>query len=139
MKHSVPPGVVAERRERLLALERELVQKYQQTLVGMDLDVMVETPDPDTPGRVRGTSCRYAPVVFEGYAPALVGRRVPVRAERVADGLVFGSPLPAQGLEPASLPGGSRLSRHVWRMPLPQISETSWSETLAPGGETLLH
>src|SRR5262249_40933221 len=84
----VPPAVVAERRRRLLELERELADAYHRSLVGRRLDVLVEGAV--RPGVVRGTSCRYAPVVFEAHAPALVGRRVPVRAVGVADGVVIG-------------------------------------------------
>ncbi len=92
----VPPAVVAERRRRLLALERELRDDYQASLMGRSLDVLVEGADPDRPGHVRGTSCRYAPVSFPGHAPALVGKRVPVRARSLHRGLVVGEPEPGR-------------------------------------------
>jgi len=60
--------------------------------VGRTLDVLVEGADPNRPGHVIGTSCRYAPVSFPAHAAALIGRRVPVRAERPADGLILGRP-----------------------------------------------
>jgi threonylcarbamoyladenosine tRNA methylthiotransferase MtaB len=88
----VAPGVVAERRRQALQLERELADAYFRRLVGRRLDVLVEGEAPGRPGFVVGTSCRYAPVAFPGYAPALLGRRVPVIAEGVAGGLVMGRP-----------------------------------------------
>jgi threonylcarbamoyladenosine tRNA methylthiotransferase MtaB len=91
---AVPPGVVAERRRRLLNLEGELAAAYFRRLVGRRLDVLVEGADPQRPGHVRGTSCRYAPVTFAGHAPALLARRVPVRAAGVADGILLGRPEP---------------------------------------------
>jgi threonylcarbamoyladenosine tRNA methylthiotransferase MtaB len=120
---AVAPAVVAERRERLLALEREMAQAYFRSLIGLTLDVMVEGADPAGPGHVRGTSCRYAPVIFAGYAPALTGRRFPVRAERVGDDGLFGSPLPQPGL-PATVAAGPGLKSLVrGRIPLPQWSD----------------
>src|SRR5262249_6940044 len=55
MAGAVPPAVVAERRRRLLDLEREQGKVYLRSLVGLTLDVMVEGPDPQRPGHVRGT------------------------------------------------------------------------------------
>jgi threonylcarbamoyladenosine tRNA methylthiotransferase MtaB len=89
---SVPPAVVAERRARLLAIERELAEAYCRSLVGRRLDVLVEGADPKRPGFVRGTACRYVPVLCRGHAPALVRRRIPVRAVGVSEGIVRGEP-----------------------------------------------
>src|SRR5262249_51843028 len=61
----VPPRVKASRRETLRAIERELAGAYHRRLVGRTLDVLVEAGEAP-PGFVRGTSCRYAPVVFRG-------------------------------------------------------------------------
>src|SRR5262249_880547 len=55
----VDPVVVAERRERLRALESQLAAAYCRRLLGRRLDVLVEGPDPRRPGWVRGTSCRH--------------------------------------------------------------------------------
>jgi threonylcarbamoyladenosine tRNA methylthiotransferase MtaB len=93
----VPPPIMAMRRERLLKLEQELAQAYYRRLVGRQLDVLVEGADPERAGYVRGTSCRYAPVTFEGYAPALLGRRVTVRAAAVDAGLILALPEPQPG------------------------------------------
>jgi threonylcarbamoyladenosine tRNA methylthiotransferase MtaB len=100
---SVPPAVKAERRERLLQLEREMADRYYRSLVDMRLDVLVEGADPERPGTVRGTSCRYVPVSFRGHAPALIRRRVPVRVIGVADDALLGEPQPADGLLPLSV------------------------------------
>ncbi len=93
-RESVPPAVVAERRARLLELEREMSDAYGRSLVGRRLDVLVEGADPRRPGFVRGTSCRLVPVVCRGHAPALIRRRIPVRAVAVADGVILGEPEP---------------------------------------------
>jgi hypothetical protein len=85
-------------------LERQLADRYYRSLVGRHLDVLVEGPAPRLPGLVTGTACRYVPVVFEGYMPAVLGRCVPVVAESVADGVLRARPLPAPGLLPN--PGG---------------------------------
>jgi threonylcarbamoyladenosine tRNA methylthiotransferase MtaB len=95
---AVPPPVVAERRERLLELERELTAAYQRSLVGRRLDVLVEGAAPGRPGWVTGTSCRQVAVAFEGHAPALLGRRVPVVVEGMADGRLLARPLPEPGV-----------------------------------------
>lgn len=88
----VPAAVVAERRERLLELERELAEAYYRSLIGRRLDVLVEVAEPDRPGYVRGTSCRYAPVVFAGSIEKLIRRRVTLWAEKLCDGMIFGTP-----------------------------------------------
>jgi threonylcarbamoyladenosine tRNA methylthiotransferase MtaB len=93
----VPPAVKDQRRRRLREIERELSAAYLHRLVGRTLDVLVEGAAAQRPGWVRGTSCRYVPVVFPGHAPALVRRRIPVRAVAVAGGVLLGEPLPAGG------------------------------------------
>src|SRR5579884_2978510 len=89
---NVPPAVVAERRARLLEIERELTEQYCRSLLGRCLDVLVEGADPRRPGFVRGTACRAVPVVCRGHAPALIRRRIPVRAVDVANGVIVGEP-----------------------------------------------
>jgi threonylcarbamoyladenosine tRNA methylthiotransferase MtaB len=89
---AVSPAVVARRREQLRELEREQRRAYHARLVGRTLDVLVEGADPERAGHVRGTSCRYAPVVFRGHAPALLRRRVPVRITDCTDEVLRGEP-----------------------------------------------
>ena len=88
----LPPQTIAERRERLRALERELADQYHKKLIGRRLDVLVEGPEPGRPGYVRGTSCRYVPVAFAGQAPSLVGRRVAVKITEAVQGRLLGEP-----------------------------------------------
>ena len=95
----VPSQVIAARRRRLVQLDCELAEKYHRSLLGRRLDVLVEGPYRRSPRHVIGTSCRYAPVVFEGHLPALLSRRVPVQAVAVAEGVVYAHPEP----EPAGL------------------------------------
>ncbi len=100
----VPPRIVAARRQRLLELESQTMAAYHRRLVGRCLDVLVEGADPQRPGWVRGTSCRYAPVAFPGHAPALLARRVPVCAVDVAAGIVLGHPEPNGEMGRRALP-----------------------------------
>jgi threonylcarbamoyladenosine tRNA methylthiotransferase MtaB len=90
MPDQVPAKVVAERRQRLLDLERQTNESYLRSLIGRPLDVLVEAADPERPDCVMGTSCRYVPVRFPGHLPALLRRRVQVRAEAVNDGIITG-------------------------------------------------
>jgi threonylcarbamoyladenosine tRNA methylthiotransferase MtaB len=155
----VPPAVVAERRQRLLELERVTANGYIRSLIGRRLDVLVEGEAPQRPGFVQGTSCRYVPVVFEGHAPALLGRRVLVEAEGVAGGLVLARPIPEPGLPPdrrtdwQSVPPGpglqpltsvqdlpgTRRSEEIRflgrRVALPQVSPASTSDCAWPRTE----
>jgi threonylcarbamoyladenosine tRNA methylthiotransferase MtaB len=86
----VSPSVVAERRRRLIELEKDLAAAYYRRLQGKCLDVLVEGPDPTHPGHVRGTSCRYVPVSFPGLLPTLLRRRVAVRIIGQDRGLLLG-------------------------------------------------
>ncbi|HTU93309.1 MAG TPA: tRNA (N(6)-L-threonylcarbamoyladenosine(37)-C(2))-methylthiotransferase MtaB [Gemmataceae bacterium] len=88
----VPPAVIAERRARLLEIERDLAEAYSRSLLGRRLDVLVEGADPRRSGFVRGTACRAVTVVCRGHAPSLIRRRIPVRARAVVDGIVLGEP-----------------------------------------------
>jgi threonylcarbamoyladenosine tRNA methylthiotransferase MtaB len=121
LSETVPPALVAERRERLLRLEEELAVAYHRSLIGRRLDVLVEGADPQRPGFLLGTSCRYVPVVFRGHAPALIRRRVPVRALGAADGVILGEPEPADGpsLLTTRPPSAPRPADH--RTPLPLL------------------
>ena len=90
----VPPAIIASRRQRLRELERELATAYYRSLLGRRLEVLVEGEVPERPGFVTGTSCRFAPVVVEGHAPALIRRLVPVRADCVMNGVIEAHPEP---------------------------------------------
>ncbi len=66
MPDQVPPPVKAVRLERLAALETELRDAYYQSLRGMRLRVLIESPIESRPGHMVGTACRYAPVELPG-------------------------------------------------------------------------
>jgi threonylcarbamoyladenosine tRNA methylthiotransferase MtaB len=121
----VPPQVVHERRERIRELERELAEKYCRGLLGQRLDVLVEGEDLRRPGLVTGTSCRYVPVSFRGFAPALVGRLAAVIAEEVRDSVIVGRPLSEGALSKGRLfeddVAAAPLPHRVTRMALPLL------------------
>jgi threonylcarbamoyladenosine tRNA methylthiotransferase MtaB len=112
----VPPQKIAERRQRLLELESQLSAAYYRSLIGRELDVLVEGADPRRPGHVLGTSCRYTPVSFRGSLPALLGHRVPVIARDVLGEKICATPEPET--EPELPTKHFRTDR---RVPLPQI------------------
>lgn len=60
-------GTIREKRmETLERLERELAQQYYQSLVGQDLEVLVEGQLEHRPGWVHGTDRSYVPVELPG-------------------------------------------------------------------------
>lgn len=91
---AVAPAVVAKRRACLRVLEREQADAYARTLVGRTLDVLVESRDEARPGFVCGTACRAVTVAFRGHLPALIRRRVAVRAVGFAGCVVLGEAEP---------------------------------------------
>jgi threonylcarbamoyladenosine tRNA methylthiotransferase MtaB len=119
---NVPPAVVAERRARLLEIERNLTETYCRSLLGRRLDMLVEGADPRRPGFVRGTACRAVTVVCRGHAPGLIRRRVPVRAVAVEDGVVLGEPEVANSQRQSADEEISRLTP-VARLSLPLAEE----------------
>ncbi len=104
MPDRIPSPVVAERRARLSALERELHEAYLRSLIGRRLEVLVESADPERPAWVRGTSCRSVPVCFPGLAEALIRQLVPVRVLAMAGGSLLAHPEPAFHEDRFSLP-----------------------------------
>jgi threonylcarbamoyladenosine tRNA methylthiotransferase MtaB len=68
MSGQIRPDMKAHRCRRLAELETVLRDRYFRQLVGRRLRVLVEGCIADRPGRVLGTSCRYAPVEFSGDA-----------------------------------------------------------------------
>jgi threonylcarbamoyladenosine tRNA methylthiotransferase MtaB len=92
MPGQVPAQVMAERKSRLAALERELRAAYLRQIVGRRLEVLVEGVAPGRTGFVTGTSCRRVPVLFPGR-PEWVRRLVPVWSERMDEDRLYGRPL----------------------------------------------
>ena len=92
LPNAVPSAIMEDRRERLRELESATASAYRRSLLGRRLDVLVEGADPLRAGHAQGTSCRYVPVSFRGHAPALLRKRVPVRATAVEAGVIVGEP-----------------------------------------------
>ncbi|MBI2804052.1 MAG: tRNA (N(6)-L-threonylcarbamoyladenosine(37)-C(2))-methylthiotransferase MtaB [Planctomycetes bacterium] len=90
---AVPPAIMKERCERLRAVERATATAYRESMLGRNLDVLVEGADPRRADHAQGTSCRYVPVSFRGHAPALMRTLVTVRATRVEGDLILGEPV----------------------------------------------
>jgi threonylcarbamoyladenosine tRNA methylthiotransferase MtaB len=86
MPNQITPEVKAERVRQLAELEALLRDRYFSSLQGRDLDVLVESPGDDR-HRVRGTSCRYAPVELPATR-ASIGQMIRVTAGRVAAGVI---------------------------------------------------
>lgn len=66
MPKQVPPEIRKERGRRLASLERTLAERYYRTLLGHDLEVLVESECAEHPGSVRGTDRHYVPVMMPG-------------------------------------------------------------------------
>ena len=71
MTDAIPKKVKTERGKRLAALETDLRVDYHNSLVGMDLQVLVEGHSDE--GRVTGTSCRYATVELPAFTRSKSG------------------------------------------------------------------
>ena len=77
----VDPKVRKERVRILRELERDLAHEYYRTLVGTELEVLVEQESRDHAGRVQGTDRRYAPVELPGSKED-IGNFVTVHGEQ---------------------------------------------------------
>jgi threonylcarbamoyladenosine tRNA methylthiotransferase MtaB len=78
--NQIKPEVRKERCRILADLERELAEDCYKTLIGSDLEVLVERELRDRPGWVRGTDRRYAPVELPGSSHD-IGTFVSARGE----------------------------------------------------------
>ena len=85
MTGMVEPQEKIERCERLAEIERELRIQYFTSLLGRRLTVLVEGADETMPTGRSGTSCRYAPVEFDGLPTIRAGSLVDVTAARLSD------------------------------------------------------
>ncbi|OUT58171.1 MAG: tRNA (N(6)-L-threonylcarbamoyladenosine(37)-C(2))-methylthiotransferase MtaB [Rhodopirellula sp. TMED11] len=93
MKDQIPGDVKSQRVHRLTELESELRQDYFKSLVGSEVQVLVESSktlvqlgDPEMSGDtlVRGTSCRYAPAEWTAESAVAAQPGDLVRAKVVA-------------------------------------------------------
>jgi threonylcarbamoyladenosine tRNA methylthiotransferase MtaB len=87
MPDPAPKRVKSRRSKRLEAIANELRERYFHSLAGRRLRVLVESPLPHAPGRLIGTSCRYAPVELTGDE-RLCGQLVHVTAGKVVEGRI---------------------------------------------------
>lgn len=78
----VHPDVRKERVHILTELERDLAEEFYQSLVGTDVEVLVEREVADLPGWLRGTDRRYAPVELPGSRDE-IGRFVTARGTSI--------------------------------------------------------
>ncbi|REJ82069.1 MAG: tRNA (N(6)-L-threonylcarbamoyladenosine(37)-C(2))-methylthiotransferase MtaB [Planctomycetota bacterium] len=74
----ISPEVRKSRVRELGELERQLARRYYETLVGREMEVLVERECRDRPGYVSGTDRHYVPVVLPGDRSD-VGRFVSAR------------------------------------------------------------
>jgi threonylcarbamoyladenosine tRNA methylthiotransferase MtaB len=89
MLDQLPKTVKSQRRQQLCKIEADLRRRYFQQLEGTQLRVLVEGTDPDSPTTLVGTSCRYAPVEFNGSGQ-LAGSLVNVTAGTMAGDRISG-------------------------------------------------
>jgi threonylcarbamoyladenosine tRNA methylthiotransferase MtaB len=87
MADQVPAAVKHDRAAELAELGRALRERFLRHLVGRNLQVLIESSMSDHPGRMVGTSARYAPVELAG-SERDIGRLVEATAVRVVNGRV---------------------------------------------------
>ncbi len=80
MKEQIPRAIKRQRSAELRILEEEMRQQYFSSLLGRELNVLVESA---VEGRIQGTAGRYVPVESTGSASQL-GQLVPLTAESLA-------------------------------------------------------
>ena len=82
MENQLPKQVKKDRGKQLGLVEDQMREEYFASLIGSELEVLVEAKDRNSDGQLVGTACRYAPVQFTGEE-AMIGSLVKVIAERV--------------------------------------------------------
>lgn len=85
MPDQLPKKVKQQRGRELSRIEAELRDEYFESLNGMSLRVLVESPLDDGKNQLIGTACRYAPTIVTGAEP---GEFVEVTAGEVVDGQI---------------------------------------------------
>jgi threonylcarbamoyladenosine tRNA methylthiotransferase MtaB len=84
MANQIDSRVKQERATYLDALAQRLRRDFFTTLVGRQVQVLVETADRTQPGLLHGTSARYTPVELTG-GPDRVGRLIAAEVTAVTD------------------------------------------------------
>jgi len=90
MADQVPEPVKIRRAAEMAELERTLAEKYYRSLIGRELQVLIESPVSDRRGWAFGTSCRYAPVELRAETNDH-GKFTTVRAMGVSSGRIQAS------------------------------------------------
>jgi threonylcarbamoyladenosine tRNA methylthiotransferase MtaB len=91
MPDQIAHRVKHARAAHLADIGRRLRERFLESLVGRELQVLVETPVPGGSRRLAGTSARYAPVELAGE-DVEAGQLVQVTADRVVDGQIRATP-----------------------------------------------
>ncbi len=102
MDNQLPKQVKKQRGRELAVVETELRQEYFTSLIGSELEVLVEAQEKDAEGQLIGTACRYVPVQFAGDE-TLIGSLVKVKARRVDGDRIIADPL----TQPTTLNGSA--------------------------------
>jgi len=90
MDQQLPKQLKKQRGRELARVEDELRQEYFASLIGSELEVLVEAQAKDSDHQLVGTACRYAPIQFTGK-PSLIGSLVKVVAQKVQDDRILAS------------------------------------------------
>ena len=90
MDNQLPKQLKKQRGRELAEVERELRHNYFTSLLGYELEVLVEAQKKDAADQLVGTACRYAPIQFQGNA-SLIGSLVKVIAQQVEDDRIIAS------------------------------------------------
>jgi threonylcarbamoyladenosine tRNA methylthiotransferase MtaB len=91
MADQIPEPVKIRRAAEMAELERNLAERYYRSLIGRELQVLIESPLSDRPGWAYGTSCRYAPVELRAEANDF-GKFTTARAAGVSKGRIQAAP-----------------------------------------------
>jgi len=94
MADSVHGDVHRRRSSRIAQIEKKLRNAYFESLLGRELNVLVESSAADRAGNPAGTSARYVPVELSGPANR-VGHLVRATARSVMDGHICAEANPA--------------------------------------------
>ncbi|MEL0095939.1 MAG: tRNA (N(6)-L-threonylcarbamoyladenosine(37)-C(2))-methylthiotransferase MtaB [Planctomycetaceae bacterium] len=90
MDQQLPKQVKKQRGRELARVENELRQEYFASLIGSELEVLVESQVHNSENQMVGTACRYAPIQFTGDS-SLIGSLVKVVAQEVQDDRILAS------------------------------------------------
>lgn len=91
MKGRIVGETLKKRTRTLRDLGRRKKRTFQERFVGSVLEVLVENPV--GPNQWTGTSENYLTVIFEAKRPIIAGSLVRVRADRVTDAGLWGTPV----------------------------------------------